>query len=80
MPRYFFDTYDGDLSVPDEIGLELDDLEAAKAEAKKTLLDIAKDKLSDSDQRTLMVSVREEAGQVLLRVALGLRVEYAPKA
>ena len=35
MPRFFFDIHDGEAFTPDRVGLDLDDLEAAKAEAKK---------------------------------------------
>ena len=79
-PAFFFDTHDGDHLVPDETGLELDDLEAAKVEAQKALPDVAKEKLSDGHQRVFMVSVRDEAGQVLMRIALALRVEYFSQA
>ena len=37
VPRYFFDTYNGDLFVPDEAGIELGNLEAAKAMASRGL-------------------------------------------
>jgi hypothetical protein len=35
MPRYFFDTRDGPDLVRDEIGLELDGIEAARDEATR---------------------------------------------
>jgi hypothetical protein len=59
--------------------IDLDNLETAKAEAQKALPEIAKEKLPDGDQRVSMISVRDEAGQVGLRIALALRAEYAPK-
>lgn len=80
MPRFFFDTYDGVSFISDETGLELDGLEAAKAEAQATLPHIARDNLPDGDQRVFIVSVRDEAGQVVLRVALTLVVEYPSDA
>ncbi len=76
MPRYFFDTYDGDVLVPDDEGQELEDLEAATAIAQEELPHMARDGLPDGDQRTFIVSVRDEAGQVVLRAALSLVVEY----
>jgi hypothetical protein len=80
VPRFFFDTFDGDRLVPDEEGLELEDLEAAKLEAQTTLPHIAKDKLTDSNKRVFMVSVRDESEQVVMWVALTMIVEYAPRA
>ncbi len=78
MPCYFFDTYDGNQFVPDNEGLELQDLGTAKVEAQKALPDLARDALPDGDQKTFIVSVRDEAGQVVLRAALSLIVETAP--
>jgi hypothetical protein len=80
VPRFFFDTYDGDRFIPDNTGIELNDLEAAKAEAQKALPEMARDKLPDDDQRVFIASVRDEAGQVLLRIALSLVVEYPSRA
>ncbi len=78
MPRYFFDTYDGNQFVSDTEGLELKDVDLAKAEAQKALPDLARDALPAGDQKTFIVSVRDEAGQVVLRAALSLIVETAP--
>ncbi|MBB3019521.1 hypothetical protein FHR70_002586 [Microvirga lupini] len=80
MPRYFFDTYDGERFFPDEEGQELEDTEAAKREAERALSDMARDGLPDGDQRSFIVSVRAEAGQVVLRAALSLVVEYPSRA
>ena len=45
MPRFFFDIHDGEDFTPDREGVDLDDLEAAKEEAKKALRDIIWDEL-----------------------------------
>ncbi len=76
MPRFFFDTYDGDFFAPDNEGLDLEGIEAAKLQAQKALPDMARDKLPDGDQRVFKVSVRDEAGQVVLRVTLSLVTAY----
>jgi hypothetical protein len=75
MPRYFFDTYDGDHLVPDRDGLELPDLAVAKAEAQRALPDLARDALPNGNQRTFMVSVRNKMGEMLARASLTLIVE-----
>ena len=80
MPRFFFDTYDGELFASDQEGQELADLEAAKAVAQEELPQMAWDELPDGDQRTFIVSVRDEAGHVVLRAALSLVVEYPSQA
>ncbi len=79
MPGFFFDTYDGERFVSDDEGQELEDLEAAKAVAQEELPHMARDGLPDGDQRTFIVSVRDEAGQVVLRAALSLIMEYPSK-
>jgi hypothetical protein len=72
--------HDGDHLVTDEDSLEMQDLAAAKAEAQEALGQIAKDALPDSDQRTFVVSVRDEAEEVVARAALSLIVETKPQA
>jgi hypothetical protein len=62
MPRYFFDIHDGEHFAPDNTGVELEDLRAAKDEAKKALPDI-------------VVVVKDEGGHELLRATLSLAVE-----
>jgi hypothetical protein len=75
MPRFFFDIHDGKAFMPDREGLDLEDLEAAKAEAKKTLPEIVKDEMPDGDRRDFTVDVKDAAGQLVWRVTLSLVVE-----
>jgi hypothetical protein len=75
MPRYFFDVHDGDHFTPDDEGLELNGIEAAKNAAKKALPDIVKDEMPDGDWRDFVVIVKDETGQEVLRVRLSLIVE-----
>ena len=79
LARYFFDTYDGERLVPDPDGIELQGPEQVKAEAQRALPDLARDALPDGNQKTFMVSVRDEAGQVVLRAALTMIIELAPE-
>jgi hypothetical protein len=80
VPRFFFDTYDDDFFAPDEEGQDLEGLEAAKLIAQAALPNMAEDKLPSGDQRVFIVSVRDEAGQVVVRVALTLVTEYPSQA
>jgi hypothetical protein len=75
MPRLFFDIHDGGAFTPDRVGLDLDDLDAAKAEAKKTLPEIVKDEMPDGDRRDFTVDAKDVAGQIVRRVTLSLVVE-----
>jgi hypothetical protein len=62
VPRFFFDTFDGQLLARADLG-QLKSLEVAKAVAQAALPEMANDELPDGDQRVLMVSVRDEAGR-----------------
>jgi hypothetical protein len=63
VPRFFFDTFDGQLLARADLGQQLESLEVAKAVAQAALPGMANDELPDGDQRVLMVSVRDEAGR-----------------
>jgi hypothetical protein len=76
MPRYYFDSTDGDHHVPDDVGLEFPDLDAAAHEAVQALPDIARDALPDGDRRDFVTNVRDEIGKVLFRATLSLTVEW----
>lgn len=80
MPRFFFDTHDGKRSVRNKAGLELESLEAAKAVARAALADMVRDARTDPDRRTFIVSVTDEAGQVVVRTTLSMVSEYPTKA
>ena len=75
MPRYFFDTYDGESFIPDEHGVVLEDLEQARDEAVRALPDLPRETLPDCDRRDYVVEVRDEAGRKVWRAALSLVVE-----
>jgi hypothetical protein len=75
MPRYFFDTYDGVRFLPDDTGIEFESLEAARAEAQRFLPEMAREVLPDGNHRSFVVSVRDEAGTVRIRMSLSLVVE-----
>ena len=66
MPLYFFDTRDDDHLVKDDIGSDVADLEAVKAQAAMSLAELAQDVLPGSSRRVLTVEVRDERGPVLV--------------
>ena len=61
MPRYFFDTMDSGRLICDESGIELPSIQAARAEAARSLADIALD-MSPNDRREVVVEVSDEEG------------------
>lgn len=56
--------------------MEVGDLEAAKSEAQEFLPEMARDGLPDGDGRAFIISVRDEAEQVVLRAALSVAMEH----
>jgi hypothetical protein len=70
MPLYYFDTRDGAHLIRDELGLELDGIEAARDEATRGLADFAKDAIPGSVRRELAVECRDDANRDVLRAAL----------
>jgi hypothetical protein len=76
MPRYYFDVSDGDKFTRDDEGLEMGDLIEASKAAVAALPEIARDVLPDGDHRDIIVQVRDQTGEVLIRSKLTLDVEW----
>jgi len=76
MPRYYFDTQDGEFSVHDNEGVECANLDEAGALAVKSLPEMARDALPDGDRRDFIVEVRDETGKPVLGATLSLNVEH----
>ena len=72
--RYFFDTRDGPHFIRDDIGIELEGIEAVRNEATRGLADLAKEALPGAIRRELAVEARDTADQALLRAGLWFEV------
>jgi hypothetical protein len=72
MPRYFFDTDDGQKQSQDENGLDLGGPWEARALALAVIPDMVRDVQYDGDRRDLVSSVRDENGRLLYVAALSL--------
>ena len=70
MPRYYFDSRDGESFISDEEGLEYRSLEAARDQATAALTDMAKDVLPGSIRRELAIEVRDGDKEPLFRTSL----------
>lgn len=72
MPRYYFDVHDKDGVFRDEVGLELADMDAAVAEARRALADMTKELLvGDRDAHGIHLVIRDGAdGPVRLSVTM----------
>jgi hypothetical protein len=67
--RYFFDTRDNGTFIQDDLGIDFADLDAVKAQAAVSLVELARDVLPGSIKRVLSVEVRD-AIQPILRDVL----------
>lgn len=65
MARYFFDTYDDDQIIEDDIGTECEDLDAVKAIAALSLAELAREVLPSNIKRHLAVNVHDGTNPVL---------------
>lgn len=71
MPHYYFDVHDKDGTFHDEVGLELPDMDAAIAEARRALADMTKEMLIDAGAEGILIVIRDGAdGPVRLSVSL----------
>jgi hypothetical protein len=74
VPRYFFDSHDGDGFIRDDEGIELDGIAAALDEATRALRDIAKDAIPKAARRELAIEVRDDR-RPLIRASLWFEVQ-----
>jgi hypothetical protein len=75
MPRYYFDVRHDGRVIADSEGEELPDIEAAKREAALAAIHLAKEFLG-GPRGTLVVEVRGEQGQPVVRAKVSLDVEH----
>ena len=78
MPRYFFDTYDGDEAVVDPVGHEMPDFEAVKVEAARCIADLAKKALPSTERRELTMEVRDAQSRAVLRAVIMVEIFAQP--
>jgi hypothetical protein len=77
MPRYFFDVHDGKF-MPDEEGVELPDLDAARKQVWTTLPAMASQREADGNMAyQFRMDVRDGAGKHLFHAALAFVIEPA---
>ncbi len=76
MPRYFFDIHDGQRMTRGDEGQDFATREEMRAAAIRTLPDIARDEVPDSDALVFSVRVRDEAGDDVFEASLSLRSRW----
>jgi hypothetical protein len=71
MPRYFFHIRDRGNFIPDEEGMELADLHAARSEATVSAHAMLADAIADADDIShQVIEVSDGSGRVLAELAL----------
>ena len=77
MPRFFFDVHDGTF-MRDDIGVELQNADAARKAVWNTLPAMTSQREADGDMACqLRMDVRDESGKHLFHAALAFVIEPA---
>jgi hypothetical protein len=77
MARYFFDVHDGTFAR-DEVGLDLEGVDAARKQVWSTLPAMTAQREADGDMACqLRMDVRDESGKHLFHAALAFVIEPA---
>jgi hypothetical protein len=63
--RYFFDTYDDDTIIKDDVGLECASLDVVRDQAAVSLAELARDKLPGSLRRLFAIKAHDGHRHVL---------------
>ena len=70
MPRFYFDSYDGEIHLRDDTGLEMKDVKHAEVEAARGLAEMALELGSMSRLGGLAIAVRDEDDREVLKMRM----------
>jgi hypothetical protein len=71
MPRYFFDVHDKEGTFRDDVGIDLPDMDAAIAEARRALADMTKELMADPTAKDMHIVIHDHSdGPVQLTVTM----------
>lgn len=76
MPRFYFDTFDGDHSTTDSDGVDCATMKDVQDSAVDALPDMAREILPDGPNRVFRVDVRDGVGQVIFKATLELKTTW----
>ena len=74
MPRFYFDVREGAQVTCDEIGLDLETLDVAEAEAIRAAAGISRDSLPGGNASEIMVQVRDKRCEQIIIVVISMTV------
>jgi hypothetical protein len=80
MPRFYFDVREEDGVTSDEVGVELESLEAAEREAIRMVIGIGHESLSKDRPSEIEVQVKDKEGFLLLTVTISVVVRRTVRA
>ena len=80
MPRFYFVVRGEDRVTPDEVGVELESMEAAEREAIRRVIGIGHDTLSKDRTSEIEVQVKDNEGFLLLTVTISVVVRRTVRA
>jgi len=80
MPRFYFDVREEDGVTSDEVGVELESLEAAERAAIRMVIGIGHESLSKDRSSEIEVQVKDNEGFLLLTVTISVVVRRTVRA
>jgi hypothetical protein len=80
MPHFYFDVREEDGATPDEVGVELESVEAAEREAIRMVTGIGHESLSKDRSSEIEVQVKDNEGFLLLTVTISVVVRRTVRA
>lgn len=80
LPRYYFDTFDGERASVDSDGIECSSLQMVRHQAIDALPDMAREILPDGPNHSFRVEVRDDAGTVIFRATLELQSAWLDRS
>jgi hypothetical protein len=80
MPRFYFDVREEDGVTSDEVGVELESLEAAERAAIRMVTGIGHESLSKDRSSEIEVQVKDNEGFLLLTVTISVVVRRTVRA
>ena len=72
VPMFYFETFDGEVSHGDMVGIDLPSNREARHEALRALPDMAREKIPDGDFRIFRTLVRDDCGIVVYEASMTL--------
>ena len=75
MPRFYFDTHDGDIAIRDEVGVNLTALENVSSTTRDLLFDLGHAELMRGEERVFTAVVRNSTGDAVYQASMTLRFD-----